>query len=107
MGRVVRAGIDATGLLVFGAEVAGGGLLLDHGLLPPRLVGVFGHNGERMQVYVAVGAVFRAQAASDAPVLDDHLERMAAADRAHRTANHAQRVAALTARSGYQVFLEA
>ena len=60
-----------------------------------------------MQVDVAVRAVLGAQAAADAPVLDDHFERIAAADGAHRTAHHAQRIAAMPAGRGDQIFVEA
>ena len=76
-------------------------------IFPSRMRGIVEFHRERMQVDVAVGAVVRAQAAADAPVFDDDLERVAAADRADRAADHAQRIAALAAGSGDQVFVEA
>ena len=60
-----------------------------------------------MHVDVAVGTVVGAQAAADAPVFDDDLQRVAPPDRADRTADHAERVATLAAGSGDQIFVEA
>ncbi len=73
---VVRAGVDAARLVVLPAQVAGGGLLPDDGLALARAVRVLALDLERMQVDVAVRAVVGAQAAADAPVLDDDLERV-------------------------------
>src|SRR3974390_3186202 len=84
MCRVVRAGIDATRLFQVRAKIAGRGFLFDDGFLPPHLLGIVGHHFEGMKVDVAVGTITRAKAAADAPVFDDHFERMAAADGADR-----------------------
>src|SRR5581483_6419897 len=59
-----------------------------------------------MQRDVAVRTVARAESAADAPVLDDHLERVATADRADGAADHAQRIAALPARGRDEVLVE-
>ena len=99
--------VDAARLLVLHAQVAAGRLLprrtrsCRDGCAGSALVDL-----ERVHVQVAVGTVARAQAAADAPVLDDDLERVAPADRADRTADHAQRIAALAARGGDQVLVE-
>ena len=69
--------------------------------------GIVEFDRERMQVDIPVGAVVRAEAAADAPVLDDDFERVAAANRAHRASDHAERVAALAAGGGDQVLVEA
>src|SRR5688572_369504 len=55
---------------------------------------------------VSVRAIARAQAATDAPVLDDDLERVPPPNRSDRTPDHAQRIAALAARRRNQVFVE-
>ena len=62
---------------------------------------------ERMHVDIAVRAVLGAQAAADAPVLDDHFQRIAPPDGAHRAAHHAQRIAALAAGGRHQILVEA
>src|SRR5687768_3109441 len=93
MERVVRAGIHARGLRVVAAEIARRGLLADHRLAPAGVLGILALHGERVQVDVAVRALVGAEAAADAPVLDDDLERvLMAADRADRAAHHAERV---------------
>ena len=80
--------------------------MLDHSHLPPRLDGIVLHDFEWMQVDIAVRAILGAEAAADAPVLDDHLERIAPADRTHRAAHHTQRVSALAAGRGHQVLVK-
>ena len=79
MRRIVRARVHAARLGVLHAQVA------TRRLLPVT---------ERMQVQVAVRAVADAEAAADAPVLDDDLHRAAPADRPDRTAHHAERIPA-------------
>jgi hypothetical protein len=54
-------------------------------------------DGERMQIYVSVRAVIRTQAASDAPILNNHFQGVSAADRSYRATHHAQWIAALSA----------
>src|ERR1700687_4077694 len=92
MGGVVRAGVDATGLPVEAdAEVAHGCFLLhDRDLFagfwvgPPFL--------ERMHVDIAIRTILGAFAATDAPVLNDDLSRVAPAYRADGAADHAIRI---------------
>src|SRR5579859_1586078 len=60
-----------------------------------------------MHVDIAVRTILRAQAATDAPILDDDFQRIAPPNRADRTPHHAQRVAALPAGSRDKVFIEA
>ena len=96
MRGVVRARVNATRFRMIGAEIAGSGFLPYHRHLAPRCSGIIGFDGKRVQINVAVRAVFRAQAAADAPVFNDDFQRIAPADGADRTADHAKRVAALT-----------
>ena len=105
MRRVMGTGVHATGFCMLRAQVAGCRLILgDHDLAPRE---IFGGHRERMHADIPVRAILRAQPAADAPVFDDDLERLAATDRSHRTAHHAQRVAALTAGSRHQEVFEA
>src|SRR5579864_1655186 len=60
-----------------------------------------------MHIDIAVGTILRAQSATDAPILDNHFQRIAPPNRADRTAHHAQRVAALPAGSRDKIFIEA
>src|SRR5262249_51153739 len=86
---VVRASVDAAWLLQMCAKIAGSGFLLDDRFLASIVFRIVGHHFERMQIDIAVGAVARAQAAADAPVLNDHLEGIAAANRADWAPHHA------------------
>jgi hypothetical protein len=61
---------------------------------------------ERMQIYISVWTIARAQSASDAPVFDNYFQRIAPPDRSYRAANHTQRVAALPAARSDQILLE-
>src|ERR1035438_5311950 len=84
---------------MLGAQIAGGSLLFLYGDLPL-------HHLEWVHVDISVRAVFSAQPASDAPVLDDHFERIPPPDGAHRTTHHAERIAALAARGSHQILVE-
>src|SRR2546428_383895 len=106
-GRAVRARVDAGGLLLVPVEVAGRRLLLHDGLLARRVLAIDLLDEERVHVDVAVGALLRAVATTDAPVLDDDLQRLATPDGADRTAHHAERVPARAARRRHQVFVVA
>src|SRR4029077_10369538 len=77
------------------------------GDLPPRMRRVVELDRDGMQVDVAIGAIVCAQPAPDAPVFDDDFEGIAAADGTDRATDHAQRVSALAAGSGDQIFIEA
>ena len=59
---------------------------------------VFDLRREGMHIDVSIRTIFRAKATTDAPILDDHLERIAPPDRADRATHHAEGVAALAAR---------
>src|SRR5205807_2726415 len=61
---------------------------------------------EAVHVDVAVRAVFGALAAAYAPVLDDDLAGVAAANRANGTADHAVRVHARATGAGHQELIE-
>ena len=99
MGGIVRARIHTTGFCLLGAEIAGGRLLLDHSFFLSRMFMVIGLRGKRMHIDIAVRAILSAQAAADAPVFNDDLKRIAAADGSDRAAYHAERVATLAAGS--------
>src|SRR5215813_9006242 len=89
------------------AEVARSCLLLDRSLFAPGMFGIFGHHFERMKVDIAVRTISRAKSATDAPVFDNHFQRIAAANRTDRAANHAERIAALAAARRNKVVIEA
>ena len=107
MGGVVGTGIDAAGFFQVGAEIAGGGFLLDNGFLAAGIFEIVDTHIEGMKIDVAVRAVARTEAAANAPVFDDDFERVAAANGAHGAANHAERVATLPAGSGDEEVFEA
>ena len=90
---VVRAGVDATGLRMFGAKIAGGRLFLNDGLFLSGMlvvsILVWRLRREGMHVDVSVRAIFRAEAAADAPILDNDFQRISAANRADGTTHHA------------------
>src|ERR1700722_4640538 len=104
--RIVRARVNAAGLFQMCAQIAGSSLLLHHRFLSPRTLQVFDHDFERMQINISIRAVPRAQPATDAPILDNHLERVPPPDRSYWTTDHAKRVAALPARSRHQILFE-
>ena len=107
MSRVVRARVDAAWFRMLRAEIARSGFLFHDRARTPRRIRIGNLNGKRMHVDIAVGTILRAQTATDAPVFDDHFQRIAAPNRTNGTTDHAERVAALPARGGYQVFVEA
>src|ERR1700733_6536087 len=72
MRRVVRAGIHAAGLGQVRTQIARSRLLLYDGYLPPNVHRIIFEYRERMHIDISIRAVFLAQAASDAPILDDH-----------------------------------
>src|SRR5260370_2878774 len=103
---VVGAGINTTGLFQVRAQIARSRFLLDDSFFEPGSFRIVDHHFERMQMDIAVGAILRAKAAPDAPILDDDFERIASSNRADGTADHAQRVAALAATGGHEVLIE-
>ena len=70
------------------------------------MLGIIRHHFKWMKVDVAVGAILGTEAAADAPILDYNLKRIAAANRAHRAAHHAERIFALAARRRYKIIFE-
>src|ERR1039457_3281512 len=99
MRGIMRARIHATRFLMIQAEVARCGFYLHAGNPSSGIRRIVQLNGERMHIDISVWTIVGALATTDAPVFDDHLERIAAANRPDRTAHHAQRIAALPARS--------
>src|SRR5271163_1736668 len=97
MRRIVRARVHATLFLQMRAQIAGSGFLLDGGLLAPSVFWIVHDHFKGMQINISVRAIPCAQAATDAPILDDHFQRISPANRAHRAAHHTQRIAALPA----------
>ena len=106
MRRIMRASINAARLLQMRAQIARSSLLLHHSLSFARSLQVFHHHLERMQIDVSVRTVPRAKPAPDAPVFDNHFQRISPPNRSYRTSHHAQRVAALPARSRHQILIE-
>ena len=86
---VVRTGVDATWFFQVRAEVARGCFLLHRGFFATCMFGIFGHYFEWMEINIAVGAISSAEAAANAPILDNHFQGISAADRANWTAHHA------------------
>lgn len=107
MRGIVRTGVYAAGFGMIVAEVAGRSLDPGAGNFPARVLGIVEFDWEWVQVDVAVGTIVGAQAASDAPIFDDHFERVSAADGAHGASDHAQRITALATGSGDEIFVEA
>src|SRR6266481_5604182 len=107
MRGIVRTSVDAAWFFQVRAEIARSSLLLDGRLLAPGALGIVDHHFERMQVDVAVGTILRAEAAADAPILDDDFERIAPSNRADGAADHAERIAALPATGGDKILIEA
>src|SRR5947208_4191238 len=103
---VVRARIHAARLRMFHAQIATGRLLPGRRDHPVRLLRIGDLDLERVQVEVAVRTIPNAEAATDAPVLDDDLHRVAAPDRSHGAANHAERIAARATRGRDEVLVE-
>src|SRR5271169_3986933 len=103
---VVRTGINTAWLVMIKAEIAGSRLLPYLRDLFPRCRRVVYLDVKGMQIDVAVRTVVRAQPASDAPILDDHLQAVLAPNRPDRTAHHTKWVFALPARSRDQVLVE-
>src|SRR5208282_687351 len=107
MRRIVRASIHATWFLMAQAEIARSSFHLHAGDCSSRIRQVFQLDREGMHIDISVRTIVCALATTNAPVLDDHLERIAAANRSDRTAHHAQRIAALPARCSDQIPVEA
>ena len=107
MSGIVRTGVNATRFGVVVAQVAGCGFYAYASDFLSRVCGIIKLCGKRMKVDVSVGTIVRAQAATDTPVFDDDLKSIAAPNRADRATDHAERIAALAARSGHQVLIEA
>ena len=97
MRRIMRTCVDTTGFGMIVAEVAGRSLDAGACDFPARVGGIVEFDGEWVEIDVAVRTVIGAEAAADAPIFDDDFERIAAANRSDRAADHAQRVAALAA----------
>ena len=95
MGRVMRTGIDATGFRMVVAKVARSRLQLDGCNLPSRTGGISDFHRERLHINVAVGTIIGALTTANAPVFDNHLQRVTPANGAYGTAHHAEWIAAL------------
>src|SRR5207302_10310947 len=97
MRRIVRARINATGLLQVCAEIARSGFHLHNGFLAAWPIGILGHHFKRMQIDVAVRTIPRAKSATDTPVFNEDFERIAATYGPNGTAHHTKGIAALSA----------
>jgi hypothetical protein len=100
MRGIVGASVNATWLFLVMAQIARSGfanLALARGVVTVKFV----------DRNVAVWAICGAEPATYAPILDDDFERVTAANRTDRAADHTERVSALPARGGDKVFVEA
>src|ERR1700686_2798525 len=104
---VVRTGVNATRFFQVRAEIARSSFLLDRRLLAASSLRIVNHHFEGVQIDVAVRTILRAEAAADAPILDDDFERISPANRADGAADHTKRAAALAATRGDEILVEA
>src|SRR5690242_12760584 len=74
MRGIMRTGVNAAWFLEVRAKIAGSCFLLDDRLLAAGILGIVSQDLKRMQIDIAVGTIARAEAAADAPILDDDLE---------------------------------
>jgi len=88
------------------AKIAGCRLLLDHGFLPASVFRIVSYYLKRMQIDISIRTIARAQSAPDAPIFDNHFQRIAPPNRAYRASHHAQRIAALPATRRYQIMIK-
>jgi hypothetical protein len=88
------------------AEITGSSLYSHAGDFSARMCWIVNLDRKGMQIDVSVRAVVRTQTASNAPILDNHFQRISAADRSHWAPHHAQWVATLPARGGDQILVE-
>src|SRR5215472_18210836 len=84
MRSVVGAGVNTAWLFQVRAEIARRGFLLNDRFLAAGIFQVVRQHFEGMQIDIAVRTIARAKPAADAPILDDNLEGIAAANRADR-----------------------
>src|SRR5580692_5062376 len=89
MGGIMRAGVHATRLFMIQAEITRCRLHLDAGNPLSRIGNIINLDWERMHIDISIRTVVGALAAADTPVLNNHFERIAPANRSHRTADHA------------------
>lgn len=71
------------------AQITRGGFELLARDSSTRVGGIIQFNGERVHIDIPVRTIVGALAAADAPILNDHLERIAPANGADRAAHHA------------------
>jgi len=104
---VVRAGIDATRLGMVVAQITGSSFDTDSGHFVSGMAGVIKFGGKGMKIDISVRTISGAEAAAYAPVFDDDLEGIAAADGTNGASDHAERIAALATGSGDKILIEA
>ena len=89
MRGIVGTRIHATRFFVIQTKIARCGFHLHAGDGSSRMQQIVDLDRERMHVDVSVRTVVGALAATNAPILDDYLERIAAANRSHGATYHA------------------
>jgi len=72
----------------------------------PWVLRVVEFNRKGMEVNVSVRTIIRAQPATNAPIFNNHFQRVPPPDRPYGAANHTQRIAALSARRSNKIFIE-
>ena len=106
MRRIMRTSVNTTWFLMIQTQIARSGLELHARNSSARVRRVIQFNRERMHIDISIRTIVGALSATDTPVLDDDLQRIAAANGADRATNHTQRIAALPARGGHQISIE-
>src|SRR5579862_4043759 len=105
VGRVMRTSVHTARFFLIRAQITGGRFGAYLGYLSTGIDEIIDGNFKGMHIDVAVWAIIRTQATSNAPVLDYDLQAIATTDGANRTADHAKRVLAVAAGGRNQVFV--
>jgi len=74
MRRIVRARVDAAWLFQVRAQIARSRFLFYSRFFAAGPLGIVHHHFERMQIDIAVGTILRAEAAANAPILDNDFQ---------------------------------
>ncbi len=107
MRGIVRASVHTTRFRVIQAQVTRRSFDLHSRHSSARVVWIVHLHWEWVHIDVPIRTIVGALAAANAPILNDHFERVSTANRTDGTADHAKRVTTLPARSGNQIAIEA
>jgi hypothetical protein len=107
MRRIMRTGIHTTRLGVVVTQIARRGFHTYTGYLVSGMRGIVEFGRKGVKIDIPVRTIIRAQTTANAPVFDDHFQRVAPPDGADGASHHAKRVAALAARCSHKILIEA